>query len=113
LRETVLNNFCMKNMESDKIGDLNMDVITYSQLHELVMKLPAGKLSLAYNLLADLSKKKEDKILPQSDFMNLPLNERRRIMSEQAQKMIFHYERDTGDRQEWQTGEFNDEYLSW
>ena len=90
-----------------------MDVITYSQIHELVMKLPAGKLSLAYNLLVDLIKKKEDEILSQSNFMNLPLNERRRIMSEQAQKMIFHYEQNTGERQEWQAGEFNDDYLSW
>ncbi len=32
-----------------------MNVITYDQLHELVMKLPAGKLSLAYPLLAGLT----------------------------------------------------------
>ena len=90
-----------------------MDVVTYSQINELVMRLPAGKLSLAYNLLVDLIKKKEDEILSQSYFMNLPLEERRRIMSEQAQNMIFHYEQDTGELLEWQAGEFNDEYLSW
>ena len=36
---------------------IKMNEITYSQLHELVMRLPARKLTLAYNLLADLTKK--------------------------------------------------------
>jgi hypothetical protein len=87
-----------------------MNAINYSQIHELVMKIPAGKLSIAYNLLMDLIKKEEDSILPQSNFMNLPLNERRRIMAQQAHEMIAHYERETGKRQDWQAGEFTDEY---
>jgi ribulose 1,5-bisphosphate carboxylase large subunit-like protein len=87
-----------------------MNIITYSQIHELVMRLPAEKLSLAYNLLIDLTKKKDDEILTQSDFMNLPLNERRRIMAQQAREIIFHYERESGERQSWQAGDFADEY---
>ncbi|MBF0378295.1 MAG: hypothetical protein HQK72_12555 [Desulfamplus sp.] len=87
-----------------------MDVITHSQVYELVMRLPAAKLSLAYNLLKELNKKKESEVLSKSDFMDLPLNERSRIMAEQAQKMIFHYENNIEERQEWEAGEFNDEY---
>ncbi len=110
MQETVLNNFCMKNMGSATNEEImNMNAITYSQLHELVVRLPAGKLPLAYNLLADLIKKEEDEILPKSDFMNLPLNERRRIMAQQARDMIFHYERDSDIRQTWQGGDFADE----
>ncbi len=49
-----------------------MNVIICDQLHELVMKLPVGKLTLAYALLADLTKKEDDEILPKSNVMNLP-----------------------------------------
>ena len=42
--------------------------------------------------------------------MNLPLNERRMIMEEQAQKMILHYQQNIEERQNWQSGEFSDEY---
>ena len=44
--------------------------------------------------------------------MNLPLNERRRIMAQQAREIIFHYEREweSEERQSWQAGDFADEY---
>ena len=98
----------MESSDNEEI--INMNVITYSQLNELVMKLPAGKLSLAYSLLADLTKKEGDEILSKSDFMSLPLNERRRLMAQQALDMISHYERDSENRQTWQAGDFADEY---
>ncbi len=63
-----------------------------------------------YIYLKDLNKKKEDEISQKSDFMNLPLNERRMIMEEQAQKMILHYQQNIEERQNWQSGEFSDEY---
>jgi len=53
-----------------------MNTITYSQIHELVMRLPATKLPFVYNLLVDLSKKESDDSSPQLNFMFLPLNER-------------------------------------
>jgi len=87
-----------------------MNAITYSQIQELVMRLPAAKLPLAYNFLMDLSKKEDDELSPRLNFMLLPLNERRRIMAQQAQEMLFHYEREAEERQEWQGGDFTDEY---
>jgi hypothetical protein len=87
-----------------------MSDITYSQLQELVMKIPAGKLALAYNLLINLSKNEEYAKSPQENFMLLPLNERRRIMEKQAKDMILLYEREKGERDEWQGGDFLDEY---
>ncbi len=89
-----------------------MNTITYSQIQDLVMRLPAAKLPLAYNLLVNLSKKEEEnKFLPQSNFMLLPLNERLRIMAQQAREMIFHYEQEAEERQEWQGGDFVDKYF--
>lgn len=87
-----------------------MSAITYSQIQELVMKLPASKLGLVYNLLVDLAKKEEDELSPQSNFMLLPLNERRRIMNQQAKQMLAHYEQAETERQAWQAGDFIDEY---
>ncbi len=87
-----------------------MNAITYSQIHELVMRLPATKLPLVYNLLVDLSKKESDDSSPQLNFMFLPLNERRRIMMQQAKELISHYEQVAGERQAWQAGDFIDEY---
>jgi hypothetical protein len=87
-----------------------MSAITYSQIQELVMRLPATKLPLVYNLLVDLAKKEEDELSPQLNFMLLPLNERRQIMTQQAKQMIAHYEQAESERQAWQAGDFIDEY---
>ncbi len=87
-----------------------MEAITYSQVQELVQKLPATKLLLAYNFLIDLADKETDWQSPQLNFMLLPLNERRRIMAQQAKQMVAHYEQTSEERQTWQAGEFLDEY---
>ena len=83
-----------------------MNAITYSQIQELVMKLPVTKLPLVYNLLVDLAKKEADDLSPPLNFMLLPLNERRRIMTQQAKQMIAHYEQAESERQAWQAGDF-------
>jgi len=86
-----------------------METIAYSQVQELVMRLPARKLPLAYSLLADLVEEEADALSPQIQFMLLPLAERRRIMAQQAEKMIAHYEQSAVERQAWQAGDFSDE----
>lgn len=86
-----------------------MNTVTYSQIQELVAKLPATKLPLVYNLLLDLIQKEEDNLSPQLKFMLLPLNERRQLMAQQAKQMLAHYEQAETERQEWQAGDFVDE----
>lgn len=86
-----------------------MDTITYSQVQELVNRLPSKKLQLAYSLLVDLADKEAYEISPQIHFMLLPSSERRRIMSQQAEQMVAHYEQEASERQTWQAGDF-DEY---
>ena len=86
-----------------------METIIYSQLHELITRLPTKKLPLAYNLLLDLADQELDTSSPQVDFMFLPLSERRKIMALQAEEMVAHYEQTEAERQEWQSGDFIDE----
>jgi hypothetical protein len=83
-----------------------METITYSQIEDLVRQLPARKLRVAYRLLADLTDNDTDSSSAQEDFMLLPLAERRRLLAEQAEKMVSHYEQTTCDREAWQAGDF-------
>jgi len=76
-----------------------METITHSQVQDLVKQLPAPKLPLVYNLLADLTANDPDELSPQLDFMRLPLSERRRIMAQQAAQMVAHYEPTVGECQ--------------
>ncbi len=80
-----------------------MESISYSQVQELLTQLPATKLPLAYNLLVDLANTETDVPSPQLDFMRLPLNERRRLMAQQARQMVAHYEETAAERETWQT----------
>ena len=80
--------------------------ITYSQVQELVMRLPIKKLPIAYRLLVDLSAGDIDSPSLQQDFMLLPITERRRLMAKQAQQMLSHYEETATERQVWQVGDF-------
>jgi hypothetical protein len=93
-----------------------MPTIAYSQVQELVMRLPVKKLPLAYDLLASLVeetespfRKEADPLSPQVQFMLLPLAERRRRMAQQAEKMVTYYEQSAVERQAWQTGDLADE----
>ena len=87
-----------------------METITHSQVQQLVMRLPEAKLHLAYQLLLELVDGEADELSPQLSFMRLPLDERRRILAEQAQQMVTHYEQTAAERQGWQAGDFVDEY---
>jgi len=87
-----------------------METITYTQVQEVVKRLPTKKLPIAYSLLVDLANKEVDMLSPQLDFMLLPLSDRRRIMAQQAEKMVDYYEQTSDERQDLQAGEFIDEY---
>ena len=87
-----------------------IEIITHSQVQEIVNRLPAKKLPLVYDLLVDLVDKESSEISPQLNFMLLPLNERRRIMAQQAEQMVSHYKETAQERIEWQAGDFIDEY---
>ena len=42
--------------------------------------------------------------------MRLSLKERRRLMTQQARRMVTHYNETEQDRQIWQIGDFVDDY---
>ncbi len=79
---------------------------TYSQVQELIRRLPVKKLPIAYHLLVELSVSDADSLSLQEDFMLLPIAERRRLMTEQANLMVAHYEQTASERQAWQAGGF-------
>ncbi len=87
-----------------------METVTYAQVQQLIKKLPETKLPFAYRLLLELADKELDTLSPQADFMNHSLNERRRILAQQADQILTHYEQSADERTEWQTGDFIDEY---
>lgn len=90
-----------------------MQTITYSQVQELVARLPVTKLSTAYDLLLELVSGDPKTTSSQLDFILLPLNERHRLLTQQAeQMMIGHYEQTETERQDWQGGDVV-EYSSW
>jgi len=61
-------------------------------------------------LLLELADKETGALSPQIDFIRLPLDKRRQIMAEQAEQVAAHYEQTAVERQEWQAGDFIDEY---
>lgn len=87
-----------------------METITHAQVQEWVMRLPVTKLRLAYRFLLGLVDGEAETLSPQLSFLRLPLDERRRIMAEQARQMVAHYEQTAVERQDWQAGDFVDEY---
>ncbi|RKU26274.1 hypothetical protein C6499_13525 [Candidatus Poribacteria bacterium] len=89
-----------------------MKTITYTQVQQLVEKLPETKLPLVYRFLLELADKDIDPQSPQADFMRLSPEERHRLLSEQAEQMKTHYEQAADERTEWQAGDFIDERKS-
>ncbi len=87
-----------------------METIIYSQVHQLVNRIPKTKLSHAYRLLLELTDKDDEALSPQSDFIRLTPSEKRRILAQQAEQMKAHYERNADERDEWQSGDFVNEY---
>ncbi|OQY44261.1 MAG: hypothetical protein DRR08_32810 [Candidatus Parabeggiatoa sp. nov. 2] len=88
-----------------------MEQITHYQVQELVMQLPVAKLLLAYNLLLELvdDQKSDTPSSVQVDFMRLSLDDRKRILAQQAEQMVAHYGQTATERQEWQAGDFTNE----
>ncbi len=86
-----------------------METITYTQVQQLVEKLPETKLPLAYHFLLELAEKDVDPQSPQADFLRLSPEERHQLLSEQAEQMKAHYEETADERTEWQAGDFIDE----
>lgn len=74
----------------------------------MVMRLSAKKLPIAYRVLVELDESDADSRFPQTEFMLLPIAERRRLMAEQAERMVAHYEQTAAERQAWQAGDFLD-----
>ena len=83
-----------------------METITYSEVQELIMRLPTTKLPLAYKLLVSLADNEADLLPPQITFMLLSPTEKQRILEQQAAAMVEHYEQTAPDREDWQAGDF-------
>ena len=86
-----------------------MEAITYTQVRQLVEKLPETKLALAYHLLLELVGKEVDPQSPQAAFMRLSVEEQQTLLSQQAEQMKTHYAQTADERTEWQAGDFIDE----
>ncbi|MDE0681788.1 MAG: hypothetical protein OXI63_02625 [Candidatus Poribacteria bacterium] len=84
-----------------------MKTITYAQVQQLVAKLPKNKLPSVYRLLSALTAAEAQS--PQAAFLRLSVDERRQLLSEQAEQMKAYYEQTADERVEWQTGDFVDE----
>ena len=86
-----------------------MEAITYTQVQQLIEKLPETKLPLVYHFLLELADKDVEPQSPQADFIRLSPEERHRLLSQQAEQMKAHYEQTADERTEWQAGDFIDE----
>jgi hypothetical protein len=86
-----------------------MALINHSQVQELVRQLPNNKLPRAFQLLQDLASSANSGS-DQVNFMQLPLEERRRLLAEQAREIKAEYETNAAERQSWQAGDFHDGY---
>ena len=92
-----------------------MGNVTHAQVQELVNSLPETKLSLALQLLQDLAEK-DAEFVSQEDssrsfrksFRDSSLDERRRLLAQQAERIKVHYEQTAGERADWQAGDFSD-----
>ena len=86
-----------------------MRSVSVAEVQQLVSQLPEDKLAHAYRLLRDLAEQVGHTSF-QVEFMRLPFSERRRILSQQAAEMAGHYEQTAAERQDWQSGDLQDEY---
>jgi hypothetical protein len=51
-----------------------------------------------------------ESVSPQAAFLRLPLAERTRLLAEQSQQMKDYYAQTIQEREEWQSGDFQDEH---
>lgn len=85
-----------------------MQTITYNQVRELAPSLPSAKLPLAYKFLRDLIPESPQEPPTGKEFIQLPLSERRRLLSKQADELVQHYTQTEDDREIWQGGDIED-----
>ncbi|ETR72355.1 MAG: hypothetical protein OMM_07557 [Candidatus Magnetoglobus multicellularis str. Araruama] len=82
-----------------------MQALTYSHIQSIVNQIPESKLTIAYNFLIELAEPNETNFPTK-----LSLSEKHKLLEKQAYQMISHYEQTESKRQEWQAGDFIDEY---
>ena len=83
-----------------------MQTLTYQQVQDLVGRLPSQKLPIAYRFLADLTRDERGLSSPQQEFVTLPVDERRKLLAQQAEQLVAHYEETSGERATWEAGDF-------
>jgi hypothetical protein len=89
-----------------------MGTVSVAEVQALVSQLPEERLPQAYRLLRDLADQQQGNTSAslQTEFMRLPASERRKLLTQQAAEMVGHYEQTAGERQDWQSGDVQDEY---
>ena len=83
-----------------------METITYSQVYELLKRLPPDKLLAAYRMLTELGDGETRMRSLAEEMMSLPIAERRRMLVEQAKQMEEYYRHTADERSDWQAGDF-------
>ncbi len=87
-----------------------METVSYNQVQALLRQIPETKLQTAYRLLADLINSDSESLPFQQQYMTLPLDERHRIMTQQAEQMKMYYQKHENERRLWQEGDFIEDY---
>jgi hypothetical protein len=87
-----------------------MNSVTYTEVQELISRLPAKKLPIAYEFLARLTDEESTEQSIQVKFLSLSLKERRRLLAQQAEELLetSHYQETAAEREEWQGGDFSE-----
>ncbi len=85
---------------------MNIEPVSYEKIQELVMQVPSNKLPILYHILVRVIADKENHSSLQEKFMFMPIAERQKIMEQQAEQMITHYNKTALERQEWQHCDF-------
>jgi hypothetical protein len=85
-----------------------MNGVTYTQVQELVTRLPAKNLPVAYDFLSRLADEEPPVPSSQVRFLSLPLAERRLLLAQQAEDLLAqdYYEETAVEREKWQGGDF-------
>ncbi len=83
-----------------------METITYSQVYDLIKRLPPNKLLAAYRMLTELGNGELHTRSLAEEMMSLPIAERRRMLVEQAKQMEEFYRHTVDERSDWQAGDF-------
>ena len=87
-----------------------MNSVTYTQVQDLITRLPQKKLPAAYAYLSSLADESKPTPSLQAKFLNLSLAERRRLLAQQAEDALTqaHYNETADEREEWQGGDLRD-----